>query len=459
MSLLSLTLLTLTGCSDSAMSGSGYGLTPGGQQGLDNARNQVENGQVPSPDDITVEGLLNEHDMPLEGAPCDEVVCMGLAGGVGRIDSLDADSVLVQIGFDTNIDADTWVRPPTEFTVVIDVSGSMDEEIAPIRVALLAMADQLTSADTLAIITYGSTTQVVLGPVSGADRSAITNAIEDLRSGGSTNMEAGLELGYEVAIDAATGRNARVVLFTDEQPNTGATDPGSFKAIIQNGADHGIGLTMLGIGDSFGSGLAYEIGDLRGGNWKYLAAGDDIEAVFTDDFGFLVTPIAYDLEFELSTTSPLEAAYNVQGARDDGTISALVTTLFLSEGHGASILQLETAGRDPDDTRVAWGSVTFETTDARIVTQELEGDIGQLAGGYDGDAFAEVGTRKAAVLINEALTAIELCQAYQAGRPESVRDMVAETEARLRSEATALQDPALQEEVAFFAELRANAGL
>lgn len=466
-SLLVLLSLTLAACTDSSLSGD-YGLAPGGQQGIDEARDLVESGEVPAPEDITVEGLLNQHDMPITGVPCEDTVCVNLAAGTGRIESLDATSVLLQVGYDTNLDPDTFQRPDSEFTVVIDVSGSMASEIAPIQRALRTLASQLTANDSVAIVTYGSDTEVLLAPTSGASTGVIEQAINALVSNGSTNMEAGLELGYATARSMALAspeeKNARVLLFTDEQPNTGATDPASFKGIIQAGADEGIGLTMLGIGDSFGTGLAYEIGDLRGGNWKYLATNAEVEAVFTNEFAFLVTPVAYDLGLELQAQAPLEAAYNVQGAGnsadgDGAVVSAHVTTLFLSSGHGASVLQLAASGLEPGQVDVAAGTLTFTTVEGDVVTREVAGALGDAAGGYGEDAFGQVGTRKAAVLVNEGLTAIELCTAYRDGDMDTVIGHVEATAARLEAEAEALNDDALRDELAFFLELMDNAGM
>lgn len=456
-------LIPLAACSEGGMMSTGdMGLTAGGQQGIDYARDLVEQGMVPAPEDISVEGLLNEHDMPIVGEPCTEVVCVNLAAGTGRVDAHAQSSIFLQVGYDTDINGETWERPASEFTVVIDVSGSMSEVIDEIKLALRVMESELTAEDTIAIVAYGDSAQLVLPPTRGDQTGEIDNAISNLRSGGSTNMEAGLERGYETARLMATGRNARVLLFTDEQPNTGSTSAGSFKFIIGQGADDNIGLTMFGIGDTFGSGLAYEIGDLRGGNWKYLATNYEIEHVFTDDFGYLVTPVAYDLDLQLTSDAALEAAYNVQGSSASGggtSIEVQVATLFLSEGHGASILQLAAGGRDPSDVQVAFGELSFETTGGDIVSMDLAGDIGTTAGGYEEDAFGQIGTRKAAVLVNEALTAIEICEAVQRGNPDSIAGLARATEDRLRAEAAALDDDALRWELDFFTQLMDNAGI
>ena len=91
--------------------------------------------------------------------------------------------------------------------------------------ALLAeVSGQLGEGDRFSIVTYGSSSQVHLAPLSASADETILDAIESLEEDGSTNMEAGLRLAYEVA-GAEVGRadRVRLMLFTDVQPNVGLT--------------------------------------------------------------------------------------------------------------------------------------------------------------------------------------------------------------------------------------------
>ncbi len=68
----------------------------------------------------------------------------------------------------------------------------------------------------------------MLEPTSVTDAEEILDAIYDLYASGSTNAEAGLQLGYDMADDSYQ-RDAvnRVVLLSDGVANVGNTGPGS----------------------------------------------------------------------------------------------------------------------------------------------------------------------------------------------------------------------------------------
>lgn len=64
------------------------------------------------------------------------------------------------------------------------------------------------------------------------------NAIGSLQEAGSTNMEADLRLGYQIAADeVGKAEEVRVMLFTDAQPNVGASGASEFELLTQEAAD------------------------------------------------------------------------------------------------------------------------------------------------------------------------------------------------------------------------------
>ena len=62
------------------------------------------------------------------------------------------------------------------------------------------LVERLRPDDSVSIVVYGSEARVVLYPTSGMETETILNAIYSLHPEGSTNAEAGLELGYEMAM-------------------------------------------------------------------------------------------------------------------------------------------------------------------------------------------------------------------------------------------------------------------
>ncbi len=102
-------------------------------------------------------------------------------------------------------------RPVIAATLILDVSGSMSgEPIRQAREAARQMVERLEPTDRVAIVTYETSSRVVVpeGPV-GARRASILRAIDRIEPQGSTNLEAGLLAGYAQARTAAPSRRGR----------------------------------------------------------------------------------------------------------------------------------------------------------------------------------------------------------------------------------------------------------
>ena len=144
--------------------GCGYslGITPGGSQDIGYARDLIASGQVPPADSITVGGLLNEHDLPLETEDCAQLLCITGTAGVGRVDVEGTDSVFLQIGYDSDLESDEFNRQAQTIVAVVDISGSMGDAVTEIRHSLEQLVDSLNQNDTLAVVTYGNKAKTLL---------------------------------------------------------------------------------------------------------------------------------------------------------------------------------------------------------------------------------------------------------------------------------------------------------
>ena len=155
-------------------------------------------GYRPEPDSIRPEEWINAFDYgdpPATGA--------GLALGVEGAFLVDAepDVATVRIGVSTR-ELDPIERPSANITFVIDTSGSMDirDRLGLVQSSLALLVRTLRPDDTIAIVTYGSDASSLLAPTAVARvADMIVAAIDSLAPDGSTNMEAGLLLGYQQA--------------------------------------------------------------------------------------------------------------------------------------------------------------------------------------------------------------------------------------------------------------------
>ena len=92
-------------------------------------------------------------------------------------------------------------RPPANITFVIDTSGSMDirERLGLVQSSLALLVRSLRSDDTISIVTYGDRPRRCSSRRRSRSGRASSTPSTRCSPSGSTNMEAGLLLGYEAA--------------------------------------------------------------------------------------------------------------------------------------------------------------------------------------------------------------------------------------------------------------------
>ncbi|WP_447762436.1 vWA domain-containing protein [Sphingopyxis panaciterrae] len=300
---------------------------------------------LPRPESLTVEGLLGEHDLTLPaGSQCAQLFCLNVQAMTANLPTRPDDLLFVGMAFDSNIDAESWKREPLSIMAVVDRSGSMSgPPITNVKAALHQMVDELGPKDRLGIVIYGTNSNVHLAPTAvEGNKAAMHTAIDAIAIDGSTSMEAGLTLGYATAFAEADqfGGKVRMMLFTDEQPNTGRTDAGGFMAMAGDASRRGIGLTTIGVGVQYDGALATKISSVRGGNLFFVDGPDKGGELMRKEFRNMVSEVAHDL---VMTLTP-HAGYQISGVfgvpdglmteGKDGTIAITVPTAFLSSNGG-----------------------------------------------------------------------------------------------------------------------------
>ncbi len=336
----------------------GMRVSQGGAQDIKYFRGEVQFERIPHPNDLTAEGLLSEHDIVLPASePCRQLFC--LTGEGSRAELIAAPHVryLAGIGFATHIDPKTWRRDPVNLIAVVDKSGSMDgEPLELVRKSLAVMARQLRPSDQMAIVLYGDRAHVHM-PATAADRDGVGRilaSIGAIESEGSTSMEAGLRLGYELAHASAPafrGRT-RIILFTDERPNTDATDAESFMGMASAASRAGVGLTTVGVGVQFNAELATRIGSVRGGNLYFIRHEADVKDLFTGQLDYMVSELAHDLQLTIAPRAGLKisAVYGVPGQllgwQNGNQVQVTIPTVFLDNRGGGIFVALAPESAD-----------------------------------------------------------------------------------------------------------------
>ncbi|MFH0903296.1 MAG: VWA domain-containing protein, partial [Pseudomonadota bacterium] len=435
-------------------------------QDTDLAREKTDQGLVPAPEDITVEGLLNEHDLPLEGPPCERELCIGAAYAITPTLVEQRAAIYLQFGFSSGIDGATFRRSPLNLSVVVDRSGSMDgTKLWSVRTALNRLLDQLDERDRLSIVLFDDAVDLLVESTPVNDREAIRARIAEITARGATDMAAGLQRGFE-QVSAYAGQQGvadRVMIFTDAMTNTGDTATTTFVELAAANAAKGIGLTVFGVGIDLNQDLVLAISKLRGGNYYFLEDSEKIASVFSVDFDYLVTPLAHDLRLVLKPQPGFHLGrvfgYSSCSSGCEG-VEIDVKTVFLSQNRGAIVAQIDRAGVWPSGkppiaklelsyTRPSDGETVRETLDTQYDGAESLCDETMF--------YSHRAVRKTAALVNEALAMHRACDLYWNYQdPRTALKILQRAIELLLSEAEILDDSNLEDEAALVDQLADN---
>jgi Ca-activated chloride channel homolog len=337
------------------------------------AQRYVDDGNRPDPASVRVEEWINAFDQGYR-PPGDDTFAI-LADG-GPTPFTDRDEVLLRIGLQAR-DVRDRSRQDTALTFVIDTSGSMEREgrLELVKDALARLVDGLGRDDSVAIVTFGDEGRVLLEPTSAKHRHEILGVIAQLHPGGSTNLEHGLRLGYELARSSMTENGIdRVVLASDGVANVGLTDPDGILDAIRRDAAAGIELVSVGVGmGNYNDVLLEQLADQGDGFYAYVNGPDEAHRLFTEDLTGTLQTVALDARAQVEFDPDAVEAYRLVGYENravtdrdfpDDTVEAgaigaghSVTALYAIRlnddvGREGRLATVRLRWTDPDDGRV-----------------------------------------------------------------------------------------------------------
>ncbi len=361
-----------------------------------NVRRFLQQGMLPQPDVVRIEELINYFDydyappaqeqplpfaLHIETASCPwqpghRLLRVGLKGKQPPVED----------------------RPTSNLVFLIDVSGSMrsPNKLPLLKKAFKMLVGQLGEEDAVAIAVYAGAAGAVLPSTSGAHSGRILAALEDLKAGGSTNGGEGIELAYQLARQSfVPGGINRVILATDGDFNLGPTSDGALTRLIEEQAQSGIFLTVLGLGSgNFNDAMLEEISNRGNGNYHYLDSLQEARRVLVDQVGATLYTIAKDVKLQLEFNPAQVASYRLLGyenrllgaeefnddSKDGGELGAghTVTALYELVPAGGA----RGAGVDPlryqDEAALRAASASGELLTLKLRYKEPEGQQSKL---------------------------------------------------------------------------------
>ncbi|MFP2960838.1 von Willebrand factor type A domain-containing protein [Myxococcus sp. 1LA] len=208
-------------------------------------------------------------------------------------------------------------RKPSHLVFVIDVSGSMNLEnrLGLVKRALHLLVNELDERDQVSIVVYGSTARTVLEPTSAVHPHIIRAAIDSLYTEGSTNAQAGLEMGYSLAAShLVEGGINRVILCSDGVANTGLTDADSIWQRIRARAAKGITLSTVGFGmGNYNDVLMERLSQVGEGNYAYVDRIEEAHRIFVRDLTGTLQVVAKDVKLQMEFNPEAVSHYRLLG--------------------------------------------------------------------------------------------------------------------------------------------------
>jgi len=332
-----------------------------------NVRRFLSQGQLPPPDAVRVEELVNYFRFPYPDPPANQPV--SITTDVGDC-PWAPDHKLVLVGLRARPIADRGVSG-RNIVLLVDVSGSMapPERLPLVKTALRMFVDTLRDEDRISMVVYAGASGLALPPTSGRSRQRIHDAIEALNAGGSTNGAQGLLLAYRTAREEfVPGGINRVILATDGDFNVGVTSDGDLVRLIERERESGIFLSVLGVGTgNLQDAKMEQLADKGNGHYAYLDSLFEAQRVLVREGGATLETVAKDVKFQIEFNPAQVKAWKLIGyenrllaneafnddTKDGGELGAghTVTVLYEIVPSGATLPEGLTGpgGRPPVD--------------------------------------------------------------------------------------------------------------
>lgn len=305
---ISLKLFLLLALLFSALTGAALAQEGASSAAASRTRYLAEMGSIPASREVAVEEIVNYHRHQIGRPRAGEAVNLDLRWGSDPVFPTGRDAIL-QVGFSTALANDRQQLRPLNLALVIDKSGSMADadKLSKVKAALLVLVSQLRETDVLSIVVFDSRAEVLWPAHTLSNREVVRQLIRGLEPGSSTNIHAGLMLGYHEALKYyRRDVTNRVILLTDGIANQGVTEPSQIARDSLTFNDRGIDLSTIGVGLDLNKDLLRELAKSGRGLFHFVADAQDIEKVFAREVQSLVSPVATEPNVEIEYDSGLE---------------------------------------------------------------------------------------------------------------------------------------------------------
>jgi Ca-activated chloride channel family protein len=278
-----------------------------------NVRRFINDNQLPPPDAVRIEELLNYFDYHYPQTTGSQPIAL-----VTETSECpwNQEHRLIHIGIQGKKE-DQGHRPSSNLVFLLDVSGSMNspDKLPLLKKAFTLLLENMRKEDKVSIVVYAGAAGLVLPPTSANEKDVIVEALENLEAGGSTAGGEGILLAYAIAKENFVEEgNNRIILATDGYFNVGSSSDQELIRLIEEQRKAGIFLTVLGFGTgNYKDSKMEAIADHGNGNYFYLDSEDEAKKVLVDELSGTLYTIAKDVKIQVEFNPALVKPYRLIG--------------------------------------------------------------------------------------------------------------------------------------------------
>lgn len=277
-------------------------------------RRYLRDGILPPRDAVRVEEFINSFDYNYD-PPNEKAFAVHLEGAPSKFGE-GKRLQLLRVGIQGHVIPDSN-RKDAILTFVIDVSGSMKREnrLGLVKKALALLLEQLRQGDKIGIVVYGSDAHVLLPHTGIENREYILDAINRLTPDGSTNAEAGLKIGYKLALkNSRVDCINRVILCSDGVANVGQTGPDAILKEVSLYVKEGVTLTTVGFGmGNYNDILMEELANKGNGSYAYVDTISEAKRIFVENLTGTLQVIAEDAKIQVEFNPETVSRFRLLG--------------------------------------------------------------------------------------------------------------------------------------------------
>ncbi len=241
-------------------------------------------------------------------------------------------------------------RLPKNMVLAIDTSGSMSgEKIAQAKKALKYVINQLHPEDTFSIVQFNTDVATYHSEAMSANsqnKAKALDYVDELSSGGSTNIEEALKLSFDQIPANKSNRPSYVIFLTDGEPTIGVTDTAGLLNVAQQANTKQAKLFNFGVGYNINTDLLTKLSDANHGSTTFVEPNEDLELALSGFYNKIESPVLADVQvdfgnFKINKTYP----------REIGDLFAGSEVILVGQYHGNGQTQITVKGNIGNKTQ------------------------------------------------------------------------------------------------------------